>query len=88
MEKKITFIVKKIQKKTHYFNFFGSAYYLYIESRRNNDLLNPNEIMLIDRTTNRTYSSGSAAIRELGKKEFNNKVKRNELDYVKCSFVK
>ena len=44
--------------------------------------------MLVDRVTKQTYSSGCEAIRQLGKKEFNNKVKRNELDYVKCVFVK
>lgn len=44
--------------------------------------------MLVDRVTKQTYSSGCEAIRVLGKKEFNNKVKRNEIDYVKCVFVK
>ena len=43
--------------------------------------------MLIDRITKQTYSSGVDAIRQMGKKEFNNKVKRNEIDYVKCSLV-
>lgn len=44
--------------------------------------------MLIDKTTNKTYSSGSAARRELGTSAFNKKVKNNELDYIKCTFVK
>lgn len=43
--------------------------------------------MLVDRTTNKTYSSNVAAIRSLGKKEFNNKVKRNEIDYIQCRIV-
>lgn len=43
--------------------------------------------MLVDRITKQTYSSNIAAIRVLGKKEFNNKVKRNELDYVQCKMV-
>ena len=43
--------------------------------------------MLVDRITKKTYSSGCAAIRELGKREFDKKVKRNEIDYVKCSLV-
>lgn len=44
-------------------------------------------IMLVDRITKQTYSSGIEAIRQIGKKEFNNKVKRNELDYIQCSMV-
>ena len=40
--------------------------------------------MLIDKSTKQTYSSGTSAIMELGKKEFNNKVKRNEIDYIQC----
>lgn len=43
--------------------------------------------MLVDRVTKQTYSSGTAAIRELGKKEFNNKVKRNDIDYIQCRMV-
>ncbi len=43
--------------------------------------------MLVDRITNQTYSSGIEAIRQLGKKEFNGKVKRNEIDYVQCRYV-
>lgn len=44
--------------------------------------------MLVDRITGQTYSSNVDAVRQLGKKEFNNKVKRNEIDYVQCVFVK
>lgn len=43
--------------------------------------------MLVDRITKQTYSSNVAAIREMGKKEFSNKVKRNEIDYVQCRYV-
>lgn len=43
--------------------------------------------MLVDRITRHTYSSGCDAIRQLGKKEFNNKVKRNEIDYIQCTYV-
>lgn len=43
--------------------------------------------MLVDRKTKQTYSCGSEAMRILGKKEFANKVKRNELDYVQCSYA-
>ena len=40
--------------------------------------------MLVDTITKQTYSCGKAAIRELGKKEFNNKVKKNEFKYIQC----
>lgn len=43
--------------------------------------------MLVDKTTKQTYSSNISAIRELGKKEFANKVKRNEIEYIQCKFV-
>lgn len=43
--------------------------------------------MLVDRITKETYSSNSSAIRAIGKKEFNNKVKRNEIEYVQCCLV-
>ena len=43
--------------------------------------------MLVDKVTKQTYSSCTAAIREMGKKEFNNKVKRNEIDYIQCRMV-
>ena len=44
-------------------------------------------IMLVDRITKQTYSSNIDAVRQLGKNEFNNKVKRNEIDYVQCRYV-
>ena len=44
--------------------------------------------MLVDKATEKTYSSGCAARRELGTVAFNKKVKNNELQYVKCTFVK
>lgn len=43
--------------------------------------------MLVDRITNQTYSCNSSAIRAIGKKEFNSKVKRNEIEYVQCRMV-
>ena len=43
--------------------------------------------MLVDRITKQTYSSNVAAIREMGKKEFSNKVKRNEIDYIQCHMI-
>ena len=43
--------------------------------------------MLVDRVTKQTYSSNVAAIREMGKKEFDKKVKRNEIDYIQCTIV-
>lgn len=43
--------------------------------------------MLVDRITKQTYSSGIEAIRQMGKKEFNNKTKRNEIDYIQCRYV-
>lgn len=43
--------------------------------------------MLVDRVTKQTYSSNVAAIREMSKKEFINKVKRNEIDYIQCRYV-
>ena len=43
--------------------------------------------MLVDRTTKQTYSSSMSAIREIGKKEFYNKVKRNEIEYIQCRLV-
>ena len=43
--------------------------------------------MLVDRITKQTYSSNVSAIRELGKKEFANKVKRNEIEYIECRMV-
>ena len=43
--------------------------------------------MLVDKVTKETYSSGCDAIRKLGKKEFNNKVKRNEIEYIQCTYV-
>lgn len=41
--------------------------------------------MLIDKTTNKTYSSGTSARRELGVQTFNKKVKNNDLVYVQIS---
>lgn len=38
--------------------------------------------MLKDITTNKTYSSGISARRELGIQAFNKKVKNNELEYI------
>lgn len=38
--------------------------------------------MLKDIVTNKTYSSGTAARRELGIMEFNRKTRRNELEYI------
>ena len=38
--------------------------------------------MLKDKMTNQTYSSGSAARRELGLQEFNKRVKNNQLIYI------
>lgn len=38
--------------------------------------------MLKDITTEKTYSSGSSARRELGLQTFNRKVKNNELVYI------
>lgn len=43
--------------------------------------------MLVDRITKQTYSSNVSAIRELGKKEFTKKVKRNEIEYIQCRMV-
>ena len=38
--------------------------------------------MLIDKVTNETYSSRAQAIREIGEKEFNKKVKQGNIEYV------
>ena len=38
--------------------------------------------MLKDVTTNKTYSSGCSARRELGLQEFNKKCKNNQLIYI------
>lgn len=43
--------------------------------------------MLVDRITKQTYSCNSEAVRQLGRKEFNNKVKRNEIDYIQCVII-
>jgi metal-responsive CopG/Arc/MetJ family transcriptional regulator len=43
--------------------------------------------MLVDKTTKQTYSSRSEAIRKLGDKEFKNKSRRNEFNYIQCSLV-
>lgn len=43
--------------------------------------------MLVDRITKQTYSCNCDAVRKLGRKEFNNKVKRNEIDYIQCRYV-
>ena len=43
--------------------------------------------MLVDRITKQTYSSNIDAVRQLGKKEFNNKVKRNEIEYIQCVII-
>lgn len=43
--------------------------------------------MLVDRITNQTYSSHIDAVRQIGKKEFYTKVKRNEIKYIQCEFV-
>lgn len=40
--------------------------------------------MLKDTTTAMTFSSRNDAIRQLGLKEFKNKVKRDELIYILC----
>jgi len=43
--------------------------------------------MLVDNVTKQTYSCSHDAIRVLGKKEFNRKVRNNEIDYVQCRVV-
>ena len=43
--------------------------------------------MLVDRVTKKNYSTHNDAIRELGKKEFYSKVKRNEIEYIQCRIV-
>ena len=43
--------------------------------------------MLVDRITNKIYSCNCDAVRKLGIKEFNNKVKRNEIDYIQCVII-
>lgn len=43
--------------------------------------------MLKDRTTNKTYSGRTDALRELGKNEFNRRIKNNTLEYVKTVYV-
>lgn len=40
--------------------------------------------MLKDKVTSMTFSSRTDAIRQLGLKEFKNKVKRDELIYILC----
>lgn len=42
--------------------------------------------MLVDNVTKQTYSCRNEAIRKLGKKEFLNKVKNNNLNYIQCSY--
>ena len=41
----------------------------------------PNWIMLIDKSTNQTYSTRNAAIRDLGKIEFKKRIKDNKIEY-------
>lgn len=43
--------------------------------------------MIRDITTNKTYSSSIAAIRQIGKKEFNYKSKNNQLQYIQTYYV-
>lgn len=43
--------------------------------------------MLKDKVTAKTYSSGTEAIRQIGKKEFSSKVKRNEFEYIQCTLA-
>jgi len=40
--------------------------------------------MLVDKQANRTYSSRKDAIRQIGEKEYNKKVKNNLIEYVQC----
>lgn len=40
--------------------------------------------MLVDRTTNQTYSCRCDAVRKLGEKEFARKTKNNEIHYIQC----
>ena len=42
--------------------------------------------MLIDTTTNANYSSRHDAVRKIGLREFNKKVKKNELDEIQIGF--
>lgn len=43
--------------------------------------------MLKDKVTGQTYSSGTAARRELGAMTFNKKVKNNDLVYIQTSYA-
>lgn len=74
-------------KKIHANLYFLDLESIYIQKRKKITEFKTNRIMLVDRITKQTYSCNCDAVRKLGRKEFNNKVKRNEMDYIQCVII-